>query len=233
MAKPGYIDLINAALVSIGQEPIVSLDNIENVSPVVTAVKAKTDIVKRKLLRCNDWNCARITTPLALIIEPTNTRGWKYAYQLPTAPECLRVVQISIDKGETYIDLDDYYNRNAGPKEALFDLDGTILLCNIEDVYIKYTADIDAARFDASLASAFVAQLAAELAYTLPASVSLADYMSRLAKQELKSAKSINARERNIVRPEGEVIGIRYGSGIWEDHLRVDMSDEINQQPSS
>lgn len=233
MAKPGYIDLINAALVSIGQEPIVSLDNIEDVSPVVTAVKAKTDIVKRKLLRCNDWNCARITTALARIVEPINTRGWKYAYQLPSAPECLRVVQISINKGETYIDLDDYYNRNAGPKEALFDLDGTILLCNIEDVYIKYTADIDAARFDASLASAFVAQLAAELAYTLPASVSLADYMSRLAKQELKSAKSINARERNIVRPEGEVIGIRYGSDVWEDYLRVDMSDEINQQASS
>lgn len=229
MAKPGYIDLINAALVSIGQEPIQSLDNVEDVSPVVTAVKAKVDIVKRKLLRCNDWNCARITKALARL-KNVNTRGWKYAYQIPKAPECLRVVQVSIDKGETYIDLDDYYNRNAGPREALFDLDGDIFLCNIEDVHVKYTADIDAAKFDASLASAFVAQLAAELAYTLPASVSLADYMTRLAKQELKSAKSINARERNILRPEGEVIGIRYGDWSATKNLRVDMSDELEEE---
>lgn len=229
MAKPGYIDLINAALVSIGQEPIQSLANVEDVSPVVTAVKAKTDIVKRELLRCNDWNCARVTTSLARLSDNVDTRGWKYAYQLPTAPECLRVVQISVDKGESYVDLDDYYNRNAGPKEALFDLDGDILLSNIEDVYIKYTADIDAAKFDATLASAFVAQLAAELSYTLPASVSLADYMTRLARQKLKSAKSANARERNIIRPEGEVIGIRYGDWNSTKSLRVDMSDELEE----
>jgi len=231
MAKPGYTDLINAALVSIGQEPIVSLDNVEDVSPTVTAVKAKVDIVKRKLLRCNDWNCARVTTSLAQLAN-VDTRGWQYAYRLPTAPECLRVVQISVNKGETYIDLDDYYNRNAGPREALFDIDGGILLSNIDEVYIKYTADIDAAKFDASLASAFVAELAAELAYSLPASVSLADYMARRAKQELKAAKSLNARERNILRPEGEVIGIRYGSAEWEKKLRVDMSDELNESSS-
>lgn len=228
MAKPGYIDLINAALVSIGQEPIPSLDNIEDVSPTVTAVKAKVDIIKRKILRCNDWNCARYNAHLSRLVN-VNTYGWEYAYQLPTAPECLRVVQISVNKGDTYIDLDDYYNRNAGPKEALFDIDGSVLLSNIDDVYIKYTADIDAARFDSSLASAFVAELAAELSYTLPASVSLADFMARRAKQELKAAKSLNARERNIIRPEGEVIGIRYGSSEFERKLRVDMSDELQE----
>ena len=226
MAKPGYIDLINAALVSIGQEPIQSLDNIEDVSPTVTAVKAKVEIVKRELLRCNDWNCARVTTSLAQLAN-VNTRGWQYAYQLPTAPECLRVVQISVNEGETFIDLDDYYNRNAGPREALFDIDGSILLSNIPNVHIKYTADIDPAKFDANLASAFVAKLAAELAYALPASVSLADFMMKLAKQKLKEAKSLNARERNIIRPEGEVIGIRYGSSEFERRLRVDMSDEL------
>ena len=228
MAAPGYIDLITAALVSIGQEPITGLDNVSDVSPTVTAVKAKVDIVKRKLLRCNDWNCARVTTQLAQLSN-VNTRGWKFAYQLPTSPECLRVVQVSVDKGESYIDLDDYYNRNAGPREALFDLDGQIFLCNIEEVHIKYTADIDPAKFDASLSAAFVALLAAELAYTLPASVSLADYMERKANKELKAAKSLNARERNILRPEGEVIGIRYGSWDTCRNLRVDMTDELEE----
>ena len=224
MTRPALIDLVNAALVSIGQEPIASLENNEEVSPVVTAVRAKVFITKRKLLRLNDWNCARITAKLVRI-STEEKRGWQYTYLVPEQPECLRIVQISVDGGETFIDLDEYYNRNAGPKESLFDIDNNKILCNAEDVYIKYIGDIDAAYFDASLASAFVAQLAADLSYTLPASVSLADYMQRLAKNELKSAKALNAIERNVLNPEGEVIGIRYGSS--ERHLRVDMSEEM------
>lgn len=223
MAKPALIDLVNSALVSIGQEPLVSLEESDvPISPTAVAVKAKVYICKRKVLRANDWNCARITVKLGRHPSALK-RGWAYAYQLPTDPECLRIVQISIDGGETFVDLDDYYNRNKGPKETLYDLDGDVLLCNVPDVYIKYTGDIDAAQFDASLASAFVAQLAAELAYSLPASVSLADYMLKVARLEMRAAKSLNARERNILRPEGEVIGIRYGG---DKYLRVDMSDQ-------
>lgn len=225
MARPALIELINAALVSIGQEPIVSLETNEDISATVVAVKSLVYIVKRELLRSNDWNCARVTTRLARLKHDV-PRGWKYSYVIPEEPECLRIVQISIDGGETYIDLDEYYNRNNGPKESLFDVDGKVLVCNAEDVYIKYIADIDAARFDSTLASAFVAQLAAELSYTLPASVSLAEYKQKDARKKLRQARSLNALERNVLRPEGEVIGIRYGSG--ERHLRVDMSDELD-----
>ena len=224
MSKPALIELVNAALVTIGQEPIVTLENNESVSSTVTAVRAKVDLVKRELLRCNDWNCARVTTKLYELSNKKNT-GWDHAYQLPTDPECLRVVQISVDGGGIYIDLDDYYNHNMGPMDSFFDIDGDILLCNAEEVYIKYTADIDPAKFDPTLATAFVYQLASELAYTLPASVSLADYMQRMAKSKLKIAKATNARERKKYRPEGDVIGIRYG---YSDRcLRVDMSDEL------
>lgn len=224
MTNPALIELVNAALIRIGQEPIVSLDNVSTVSSTVTAVRATVGIVKRKLLRCNDWNCARIKAKLARLAENIGT-GWKYAYVLPKEPECLRVVQVSIDDGETYIHLDEYYNRHKGPIESLFDIDDDVLLSNAESVWIKYTADIDAAKFDSALASTFVAQLAAELAYTLPASVSLAEYLQKLARKELREARSLNARERNVVRPEGEVIGIRYGYS--DNHLRVDMSDEM------
>lgn len=222
MAKPGLVDLVNSALVSIGQEPIVSLDNVKEVSPVVTAINTQVDLVRRELLRCNDWNCVRTSVKLAEV-ETEKILGWQHVFQLPN--DCLRVVQISLDKGISYIDLDDYYNHNAGPKEALFDLDGDYLLCNSEEVHIKYTADKDPAYFDPNLASAFVAQLAADLAYSLPASVTLADYMTRRARQKLKIAKSINARERNILRPEGDVIRVRYSDS--DRHLRVDMSDQM------
>lgn len=226
MTAPSQIDLVNSALMSIGQEPIVSIDDAEYMSPVVVAVKHKVDVVRRELLRCNDWNCARITAKLARVLLDNNYTGWNYVYQLPSDPECLRVVQVSVDGGKSYIDLDDYYNYNRGPREALFDLDGNQLLSNAEEIYIKYTADIDPAKFDSTLASTFIAMLAAELSYCLPASVSLADYMAKTAKQKLRSAKSLNARERNIHRPEGEVIDIRYGHS--DRYLRVDMSDELD-----
>ena len=224
MTKPALIDLVNAALVTIGKDPIVSLDNVEGVSPTVTLIRAKVFVVKRKLLRNNDWNCARITAKLVKLKDNPST-GWKNAFLIPEDPECLRVVQISVDGGQYYVDLDEYYNWHSGPKEALFDVDENKILCNAEEVWIKYTADVDAAKFDAALASAFVAQLAAELAYALPASVSLADYLQRVARRELKEAKSLNARERNICRPEGEVIGIRYTN--MDKYLRVDMTDEM------
>jgi hypothetical protein len=108
----------------------------------------------------------------------------------------------------------------------LFDIDGKQILSNSPEIYIKYTADIDPAKFDSVLAPAFVAMLAAELSYCLPASVSLSEYMTKVARQKLKSAKSLNARERNIHRPEGEVINVRYGYS--DRHLRVDMSDELD-----
>jgi len=226
MTAPSHIDLVNSALISIGQEPIVALEDADYMSPVVVAVKHKTDLVRRELLRSNDWNCARVTAKLAEIMMENNYTGWEHVFQLPSDPECLRVVQISVDGGQTYIDLDDYYNYNRGPREALFDIDGNQILSNSPEIYIKYTADIDPAKFDAVLAPAFVAMLAAELSYCLPASVSLSEYMAKTARQKLKSAKSLNARERNIHRPEGEVINVRYG--FSDRYLRVDMSDELS-----
>lgn len=224
MTKPALIDLVNAALVTIGQDTIASLTTSSTTSPIATAVNAKVNLVKRKLLRINDWNCVRRTAKLTQLSTGAETSGWAYKFSLPSDPECLRVVQISVDSGKTYIDLDEYYNRNSGPKETLFDIDGAYLLCNVTPVYIKYTADLDASYFDPALASAFVAALAAELAYSIPASVSLAEYLQRMAKIELKNAKSANARERNILRPEGDVISIRYGYS--DKGIRVDMSDQ-------
>jgi hypothetical protein len=226
MAKPSLIELVNAALVSIGQEPVVSLETNDASSSTVVSVKALVYMVKRELLRSNDWNCARTTAKLAKLKDGVN-RGWQYAYVIPEEPECLRIVQISVDDGETFIDLDEYYNRNNGPKESLFDVDGTILLSNADSVYIKYIADIDPAKFDPTLASAFVAQLATELSYALPASVSLAEFKTKDARKKLRQARALNALERNVLRPEGEVIGIRFGSD--ERRLRVDMSDELGE----
>ncbi len=216
------VDLANDALATLGEARIVNL-NPENETSTTILINMKYPLVMRTILMEADWNCARRTQKLSRIKGESN-RGYKYVYQLPKDPECLHIQQVSVDNGETYIDLNAYYNWNAGPKEAFFDIEGDTLVSNSETVWVKYTALIDPAEFDPFLASAFSAQLAAELAYAIPASAALAQYLSQEANRKLKKAKSRNALDRNILRPVGEVDGIRYFNG--DSRLRVDMSEE-------
>lgn len=222
----GLIEIVNDALATLGEQPIVNL-NKDNATSTSILVRQKYPLVQRAILMEADWNCARITQKLARLDVPS-TKGYKYTFQLPKDPECLHVQQISLDGGETYIDLNAYYNWHAGPKESFFDIDGDTLLSNYDTIWIKYTGLIDPAKFDPFLASAFSAQLAAELAYAIPASASLGQYLEQVAHKKLKKAISRNALDRNILRPEGEVIGIRY-NGYVDRHLRVDMSEEMER----
>lgn len=216
------IDIVNDALATLGEQPIVNLDKT-NATSTSILVRMKYPLVQRAILMEADWNCARITKKLDRISSrPKN--GWQYSFQLPVQPECLQVVQISVD-GEQFIDLNAYYNQNAGPKETLFDIDQDKLLCNSEQVWIKYVGLVDVANFDPFLASAFSARLAAELAYAIPASASLAQYLDQIAVKKLKKAKSRNALARNIIKPEGEVLATRFSS--YDKSIRVDMSGEM------
>lgn len=216
------IDLVNDALATLGEQPIVNLEK-QNATSTSILIRMKYPLIQRALLMEADWNCARITRKLNKLAYPPKS-GYKNAFQIPMDPECLHIQQISLDDGQTYIDLNAYYNWNAGPKEALFDIDGEILLCNADTVWVKYTGLIDPSRFDPFLASAFSAKLAAELAYAIPASVTYADYLEQLANKKLKKAKSRNALNRNIIHPEGEVISVRGGTDRF---IRVDMTEEM------
>lgn len=219
------IDLANDALATLGEQPIVNLEK-ENATSTAILVRMKYPIIQRAILMEADWNCARITTKLVKLAG-TKKQGYEYAYQMPADPECLHITQVSLDDGESFIDLNAYYNWNAGPKEALFDRDGDRILSNHDNLWIKYTGLVDVSKFDPFLAAAFSAQLAAELAYAIPASASLAQYLEKVANTKLKKAKSRNALDRNIIQPEGEVIGIRFVNR--DRSLRVDMTDQMER----
>ena len=215
------LDMVNKALANLGQQPIVNLEST-NTTPTAILVQSSVPIITEAILTEADWNCARKT---AKLVKMANVKpmGWKNAFALPTEPPCLQIVQISLDGGETFIDLNDYYNHNAGPKEALFDVDEKYLLTNADAVSIKYTALVDHSKFDAGLADAFSARLAAELCYAITASAANAEYLHKVAEKKLRKAKSRNALNRNIIRPEGEVIGVRGGESSY---IRFDMGDE-------
>lgn len=216
------LDMVNKALATLGQQPLVNLEST-NTTPTAILVKNSVSITTEAILTEADWNCARTTAKLIKKANTNKALGWKNSFAIPTDPQCLQVVQISLDNGYTFIDLNDYYNYNAGPKESLFDIDGNQILSNAEAVTIKYTALVDHSKFDAALADAFSARLAAELCYAITASTSNAEYLQKIAERKLRKAKSRNALNRNIVRPEGEVIGVRGGESSY---IRFDMGDE-------
>ena len=205
------VDVVNNALASLGEQPIVNLDR-NNATSTAILIRQKYPLVLQSLLMEADWNCARFTTKLARI-QSHGYGGYQYVYQLPTDPECLHVVQISLDAGRTYIDLNAYYNWNAGPKKALFDIDRNYLLCNAPTVYIKYIGNVGVSSLDPLLASAFSAQLATELAYAITASINLYQQLFQEARRKLAKAKSRNALDRNIRHGVGDVIAIRYPLG--------------------
>lgn len=217
------IDLVNSALATLGEQPLVDLET-QNATSNAILVKAKVPVLLRALLMETDWNCARITSKLSKISEsPKN--GYLYTFQLPTDPVFLKIVQISIDAGETFIDTDAYYNGGDGAMADIFDIDGDKLLSDSPTVTIKYTGQVDAARFDPLLASAFEAHLSAEMAYAITASASLAESLNKLANKKTNKAKSRNALNRNPAQQEGAVISSRY-RGNSDRFLRCDMSGE-------
>ena len=210
--RPTKTSIINAALATLGQEPIVSLDDETSFQSSVKFALAKFDILYREFLAEHDWNCARKTAKLNQLAE-SNKKGWQYCYALPTSPECLRVSQISIDGGDTYYDYNAYYNGNSGGRACACDIDGTYLYANYSPIYIKYSAIIDPSDLDPLLAGAFSYMLASELAYAIPASVTLADYLHQIYRRKLRAAKSNDAMNRNVPRLEGDAIRVRGGAG--------------------
>lgn len=228
MANLALIDLVNAALATLGEQPLTDL-KADFPTPTQVIVSKQVDLVTRSLLMEADWNFARITAKLSKI--PNNDlvkTGYTSIFQLPKDPALLRIVQISTDGGNTFVDFDKYYNHIRRNSRAFFDIDGDTLLSDTDskDVYIKYIGIVDHSKFDALFADAFVARLASELSYAITASTTNAEYLARTAARKLMKAKSRNNMNRNPDNMyDGDVIAARYSYG--GERLRADMSDEM------
>jgi len=213
---------VNSALARLGQPAITSLEDTVSGS-VPSIVSNIVATLVPSILTEADWNFARTTAKLAKVSGITS-KGYLYSFALPTSPQCLKPVQISLDNGDSYYDIDQYLNHNSGPPASKFDIDEKYLLANIEPIWIKYTGLVDVAKWDSSLIEAFVLILAAELAYPLTASSSLAAELYAKGNRKLRKAKFQNALARNITQNNGEVLSVR---GVDSDQfLRADMSEE-------
>lgn len=183
------VAIVNRALDYLGAQAVISLDD----------GTANSDRMKRQLpssrdavLRAYPWNCAtrRVSLP-ALSQAPAF--GFARVFQLPV--DCLRVLTTEDDV------LYDARWRVEGR---------TLLTDEAAPLRLRYIARIeDPSLYDALLADAISARLAADLAFAITGNATLVQSMAQFAENMLARAKRVDAREAS----QDEVLT----ADLWRD----------------
>lgn len=164
------IDIVNSALVLLGQDVLTSL-SADNRKARICA--QRIDKAIRAVLRAYPWNCAIKRGSLAAL-SSTPAYGYTYEYQLPT--DCLRVLEIQDD-----------------PE---FKIEGRKILTDASaPLRYAYLCEADPSEFDSLVEEAVAARLAADIAYPLANDKTLGQAMYALYKDKLLEAQSIDAQE--------------------------------------
>ena len=174
------VDICNSALNMLGSSIITSLTEDSKAARVCNQ---RYTFVRAATFRAHPWNCLIRRKKLA---QDATTPVYKYAYRypLPTNPYCLRVLTVSDDGNEERRDID-------------FKIEGNrYLLTDQSAIYIQYISrDEDPQQYDFLLIEAVSARLAADIAYALVGSSSLATTMFELYERKLKEARFADAQE--------------------------------------
>jgi hypothetical protein len=176
---PSVIDLCNSALIDLGADTIMSLNEASEEARLCSARYASC---RDFVLRQHRWNSATFQAQLARH-SSAPLFGYSYRYALPVDPYCLRVWEIK----------DGHGFRVARP----------YLETDAESVLITYAGRVDDPnQFDSILAEAISASLAAAIAYKLTGSSGLRKEMWSLYLAKLAEAKNLDGLEGDPTKAE-------------------------------
>jgi hypothetical protein len=182
MAAP--VAIANSALVLIGQDPIISLDEGNKRA---IACKAQYDIARQAEIRANRWGFSMKRAALAALATPPISQ-FDFAYAMPA--DLLRLDYV----GDTFVGLSltDYRTTD----ESEFAIEGReILTSKAAPLNIRYQYDVtDGSKFDALFTDAFAHTLALKVTETLRASVP--KLLPEMYAQVISRAYQVNAIER-------------------------------------
>lgn len=178
-------EIVNAALVAIGHDPISSLADDKSAAGILARIKWPE--VRDTILRAANWRCLLKRSESLAREATTPPFGYRYAYALP--PDCVRVAEFSVNQ-TLY-----RYSYYRGTDWAV---EGRRLLTDEISAYILYVAYDKAvdpvALFDGHMTAAIAAQLAADLAPGLKSSARYPQ-LAIIAKDKLAEAKVFSAIE--------------------------------------
>lgn len=163
------VEIVNQALVHLGQPPIQSLDQT---TPAAVAAKAIYQATLEECLRAHPWNFATGRVTLDPLEEPP-AFGWSYQFSRPA--DWLRTLETSATSWRH---------------------EGKTILCNEGTLEIRYIRRVsDPTEFDALFGAALARLLSAKLAYPLTKSTSLMEAQWQMYAAVLQQARSVDAQE--------------------------------------
>ncbi len=169
------IELINTALLRLGQAMISSLD--EPSTEALTASMLYTPALET-LLREFPWNFAKKRVHLASI-QITDETAYKHGFILPN--DCLAILEIL---------------PKNGLEESPYIIEGNVLYTDQEKVLLVYTRMVEnIAEFSSQFCDALSWRLATELSIPLTHNLQLQQNMLQLYERSLGLAKKGNAEE--------------------------------------
>ena len=187
------VDLCNRALDLLGAANITALT--EN-SKEARLCNGNFDDVRDAVLRSHPWNIA-ITRKALPRDSVAPAFGFAYQYTLPTEPYCLRLLS--------------FWNSNVNNEVAAYDsnvmfkVEGRKILSNEGTCNIIYIGRVtDTENFDSLLNKAISARLAAEIAYNITGSNSVAQNMIAIYEARLKEAKGVDSMEGYPEQPQAD-----------------------------
>lgn len=165
------VSICNSGLIRIGATRIASLTEE---SKEAFLCFEQYPILRDEVLAAHPWNFAikRATLP---ILGSTPSFGFGYEFQIPT--DCLRVIELN-------------------EKHNDYQVEGDKLLYDQDTVAIRYIARIeDTTKYSPMFVSALSARIAADLAYPLVQSNTVARDMKAHYERLLSEAKTVDAQE--------------------------------------
>ena len=179
------VKLCNAALLKLGAERINTLTEANKRARLCNE---RYNDLRKEVLRDHPWNFALKRAALAQLVS-TPLFEFAHEYQLPT--DCLRVIKIdeSVSGGTSFTSPANFGNTR-------FKVEGRKLLTNDGEVNIQYIYDAtDTTLFDAHFDDALATRMAAEFAYNLLQSKTVAADMFALYETAIKRARTRDGQE--------------------------------------
>jgi hypothetical protein len=172
------IDICARALVMIGAQPISSFS--DGSTEALVASNIYTDIAEASLTR-HRWRFATTQSTLSLLTS-TPTGRYDYAYQMPTSPEVLQIISVTVnDYVIPYSRYQDYiYVNSYGSTSSLV---------------MDYIYKVDESYFPPHFRLALEYELAAVFAGSVARDSAMIKQFKELAERQFLVAKNIDSAE--------------------------------------
>ncbi|BAQ86497.1 putative tail tubular protein [uncultured Mediterranean phage uvMED] len=167
------VDICNSALNQIGASNIISLTEDSKSARILNQ---RYDFVRDAVFRAHPWN--PLITRVVLAPDAT-APAFEFTNQftLPTDPFCLRVLSF------------DFH-------DIVYRVEGRKILCSEDTINLLYVGRItDPNQYDTLLIETIAAALAADIAYPLVGSNTLAQQLRLVYEDKLKEARFVDATE--------------------------------------